>query len=127
MKKNPKVLSHIHEMGKLLQNDTVKLIKKYNLEKYIRSHGHPSRSLLHFYNGKGKDWNELKTLFQQYMINEGILCLPAYWNITYAHKKNHIESTLKAIERSFSLLESDIEKKEVNKKVKTTLKPVFRK
>ncbi|MBU1159689.1 aminotransferase class III-fold pyridoxal phosphate-dependent enzyme [Patescibacteria group bacterium] len=126
MHKNPGVLQHVWKMGRLLQNGTKKLIKKYNLEKYIESSGFPPRSLLHFYNGRGKDWPELKTLFQKYMIDQGILCLPVYWNITYAHKKSHINLTLKAIDRALAFIKDDILRKKVNKKIKIGIKPVFR-
>lgn len=125
LKNNPNILAHVWQMGELLQSGMKEVVGKYGLEKYFVCSGYPPRSLLDFYNDAGDGWPELKTLFQQYMVDGGILTSAAYWNITYAHKIRHIEFTLKVFDGALKRCQEDIRTGQVNAKVPSVVKPVF--
>ena len=125
LKNNPGILRHIWKMGRILRDGSKKMIKKYGLEKHITSYGSSPRWLMDFHYEDGKNWNELKTLFQQYMIDGGILVLPVYWNMTYAHKIQHIKKTLAVLEHAFKNAAKDIKEGRVNAKAGVGLKAVF--
>lgn len=125
LKNNPKILRHVWRMGTLLRDGMKKSVKKYGLEKYVEFLGFPPRFVLHFNTKKGKSWLQLKVLAQQYLIDQRVLTVPVYWNMTFAHKKRHIVYTLKAWDRAMKLCGEDLKKGVINFKARG-IKPVFR-
>ena len=124
LKSRPEILAYIWRMGSILQTGIRKHINKYGLERHIECVGFPPRPIMHFYAEDGKTWPELRTLFQQYIIDAGIL-YSTYWNMTYAHKEHHIRYTLRAVDNAFALVKKDIEAGAVNARVGDSIKPVF--
>lgn len=123
--KNNNVIPYLWKMGGKLQGGIEELILKYELSDYVECAGFPPRPVMRFYDGERKEWLGLKTLFQQYMVDSGIL-YTSYFNMTYSHTDAVINGTLKKIDFILERIQEDIFKKRVELKAGDTIKPVFR-
>jgi len=124
LKRNPRILAHIWKAGELLQQGIRECIVRHGLEQYVACAGFPPRSVMQFTTGEGESWPQLRTLFQQYIIDRGIL-FSTYWNLTYAHTTKHIMHTLRAVDDAMRRVGEDIAKEVVNKKAGPRIAAIF--
>ena len=123
---NNSILKHIHNMGQTLIEGVNNIIEQYKAHDWLSICGHPSWSFF-MIQGKGiYSAIELKSLYLQNMLNNGIL-INASHNLSYAHKKADIENLLEIYQQTIKLLVDTI----VQENFSTVfhgklLEPVFR-
>lgn len=119
------VLSYLWDYNKKLIDGVNKISDELDIKDNFYFEGFPGRVN---YVAKGNNGNvslEFRTLFSQEMIKNGVL-IPWVTNC-YAHKKEHLDFTLKAVRRSLNVYKKAL-KEGVNEYLKgKAIKPVFRK
>ena len=121
-----KVIDHIWAIGKMLKEALQNLAQDMVLDKYVMATGVPCSPILTFHNHNGESSLELKTLFMQETIKNGIL-MP-YVAPSYSHNKKDVESTIIACKKAFSVIKKAIAKGSVDGLlIGNSIKPVFRK
>ncbi|MBP1990800.1 aminotransferase class III-fold pyridoxal phosphate-dependent enzyme [Paenibacillus eucommiae] len=88
-------IGHVNEMGKLLKESGNALISKHGLADRIQIKGPDAKTL--FVYSDSSEANLVKSFLQQEMIRRGIL-FTSYNYISYAHKQDHIQYTLDALD-----------------------------
>ena len=96
------VLEHIHSMGIMLMDGLNKLIRKHGGEALFSVSGHPAWSFLLIAQTDKVTEQELSSLFQQEMHRRNILSGSAH-NLSFAHKKEHIQTLLSAYDEIIPL------------------------
>lgn len=94
--KKEKVYEHIEKWGRYLKEGTEKLIKKHDLKDYVSIIGYPFKTVFNF-SGIPNPL-EIKTYFQQECAKRRVLFI-GYHLISFAHKKKHIDFTLKVYDQ----------------------------
>ncbi|MBU2869963.1 aminotransferase class III-fold pyridoxal phosphate-dependent enzyme [Colwellia sp. E2M01] len=107
---NKPILEHIHSMGQLLIDGLDSLIEQYQAHDWLSVCGHASWSFFMIKDKGDYSAIELKSLFLQNMLENGIL-INASHNLNYAHKKQDIENLLRIYEQTIKLLIETIEQK----------------
>lgn len=115
--KEKKVNKHIEVLGNHLINGIKKLIKKHGLENYLSIIGYPFKSVFNFSGDKNCAPLEIKTFFQQECAQRGVLFI-GYHEVSYSHKKEHIDFTLEVYDEVMDLLKNVLKKN----KLKSSLK-----
>jgi glutamate-1-semialdehyde 2,1-aminomutase len=92
------VQAHMMDCGKMVQEGWSKLAKKNGLKIHVGS----IYPLSHF-DFEDKPALVLKTLFTQEMLSKGFLAVNSYYS-SYAHKHEHIELYLSAVDSTFAFL-----------------------
>lgn len=125
--KNKEVIQKITNDGKKIKDKVSSLILSYQLEDFIELIGHPSWTLLNFKKNKRFDSWELKTLYLQEVLKNGILTGGSH-NICYSHKVKDIKHLFDVYEQFFSTLQKIILKNNnLRNFLKTeALKPIFK-
>ncbi|MDD4191140.1 MAG: aminotransferase class III-fold pyridoxal phosphate-dependent enzyme [Mangrovibacterium sp.] len=99
--KNLKVHLHLMETGKNVQDGWTALAKKHDLNIHVGS----IYPLSHF------DFMDfpliLKTLFTQEMLSKGFLATTSFYS-SYAHKQEHVEKYLKAVDDTFGFIKKSL-------------------
>ncbi len=93
-------LQTMESHGKILQNAFNQFAAAHHLSQRMICSGYPSWSLIRFLDADGKDDLILRSLWQQEVIQRGILQLVTH-NMTAAHDQTAIDSTLSAYEEAF--------------------------
>jgi len=120
------VSEHIWNIGKKLKNDFNRIVEDNDVSQYFKIIGFDANPQILCTKEDGDFWPELHTFFHDIVINEGVF-IP-WITITYSHKEEHVDITIKAIETAIKKLKTIIENDEVEKLlVGEPLKPVFRK
>lgn len=121
-----------HNVAEYLAKQGQRMIDGYNAiaEKldmpYTKCTGFSCRSIVTFDASAGNPL-EMKSLVQQELIKRGILW-GGFHNMSYSHKDEEIEYTLKAYEEVLSILKKAVDEKNVKEQLKgEPVKPVFRK
>lgn len=102
------VQDHMISCGKQIQEGWTNLAKKHGLDIHL-SGIYP---LSHF--SLTKDPLPLKTLFCQEMLRRGFLASDAYYS-SYAHKQEHIDAYLQAVDEVFGIIATGIAENNYNK------------
>ncbi len=123
---NNSILKHIHNMGQTLIEGVNNIIEQYKAHDWLSICGHPSWSFFIIQDKGIYSAIELKSLYLQNMLNNGIL-INASHNLSYAHKKADIENLLEIYQQTIKLLVDTI----VQENFSTVfhgklLEPVFR-
>ena len=123
---NNSILTHIHNMGQTLIEGVNNIIEQYKAHDWLSICGHPSWSFFIIQDKGIYSAIELKSLYLQNMLNNGIL-INASHNLSYAHKKADIENLLEIYQQTIKLLVDTI----VQENFSTVfhgklLEPVFR-
>ncbi len=123
-----KVPDHLRTVGSYYKNNLNKIIKNHNLDHFISCDGHPCRSIVTIKDIKNYKNLEIKTFVQQELFRRGILWA-AYHSLSFMHKKNDINKTLKAFDETFERLNKIINKEiNIRSQIEGDLvSPVFRK
>ncbi len=119
------VIEHIWDYGKKLIDGMNKLAMEEGIDKYFKAEGYPCSPAYVTKDADGKVSLELRTLFAQEMIANGVL-IP-WIALSYSHGSKELEITLSAVKNALHVyaqaLNSSVEKYLKGKPVK----PVFRK
>jgi glutamate-1-semialdehyde-2,1-aminomutase len=119
------VIKHIWEQGNKLKESYNKLAKEFGISGYTKCVGWGPRTVIQFVDENGKDWLELKSLFQQEIIKRGILWM--YHLLSYSHSNEDIKETLEAYVDALTILKKAIGEGNVEKYLKgKKVQPVFR-
>jgi glutamate-1-semialdehyde 2,1-aminomutase len=120
------VVPHLWKIGGMLQEGLGRLTAALKIDSFVKTLGVPCSPYQLFLNEKGEVWWELRTLFLQETIRQGVL-MP-YIAPSYSHTEADVERTLAASEKALKVLEQAIDKKSTEGLlVGPTAKPVFRK
>ncbi len=123
--RKPQVLKHIWNMGAVLKDGVEKLIVKHGLADVVECIGVPPTPVMTFKAARGESESALKTLFQKYLFDRGIM-YAGYFNMTYSHKPVHVKAALRAIDGAFGALVKDLHAKTVSTKMPSPPEPVFK-
>ena len=93
-----------------------KIASKYDVN--ISMEGLPIRSIINCLDHNGNSSLEIKSLFFQEMINQGILFGPGYVLLSYSHSLSDIKKTLKFVDNSMKIVENAIKTNSVKKSIK---------
>jgi glutamate-1-semialdehyde 2,1-aminomutase len=119
------VVDHLWDYGKKLIDGINAIAESYNIREYFYAEGYPCSPN---YVAKDKNGNvslELRTLFSQEMIANGVL-IP-WISLSFAHGERELEITLNALEKALSVYALALDQG-VDKYLKgRSIKPVFRK
>lgn len=107
------VISHISSMGNRLIEELNSLIKKYDVESWISTSGHPSWSFIHISEQGNYSALELRSLFIQEMAKRGILINSSH-NLSFAHKDSHIDALLLAYDEVLPMIISCVANKSLD-------------
>lgn len=95
------VLNKILKLGNEITKNSKNLIKKYELENYIKIGGYPQRSFFGFYYN-GIESLLIKSIFQQECISQGILT--SGWHAPcYTHTNKDVKKTIKVYDNEILL------------------------
>lgn len=106
------VIEYTEKLGSYLKNGIEDLIKKHNLEDYVSIIGYPFKTVFNFSGDENCTPLEIKTYFQQESAKRGVLFI-GYHLVSYAHKKEDIDFTLRAYDEVFSSFKKLIRDKRV--------------
>jgi glutamate-1-semialdehyde aminotransferase len=107
-------ISHVNEMGRLLQENGNNLIAKHGLADKINIKGPHAKTL--FVYGDSADGLLVKSFLQQEMIRRGIL-FTSYNYISYAHKREDILFTLDTLDDALAELSAVIKRGNINERI----------
>lgn len=99
LKREP-VVEKLYSMGQLVIDRLQELIKKYQLEYIFGVTGLPVWSFFTIKDTKKHTVGQLKTLYMQEMLSNGILIYGTH-NMSYAHTPKHIDILMKNYEKYF--------------------------
>lgn len=106
----PQILQHVNTVGRILVQNIQKKINTYGLNEHV--------NIKHIFEGRNPSMSfssmELKTIFDQHMVECGIL-MP-YIAPSFAHSHEDIEKTLNAVEFSLKMVAKALESKDDLKK-----------
>lgn len=123
--KEKNVIKHIWRQGNKIKDGYNKLANDFGIGNFTMCIGWGPRTIIQFIDENGKDWLELKSLFQQEVIKRGILWI--YHMISYSHSDEDVQKTLKAYVEVMSILKKAINEKNVDKYlIGEKLQPAFR-
>ena len=108
-----KVPQKLEMTGKYLIKNLKQIAEKNNIK--IEITGKPA--LIHFSFGYGKKNQEIQTLFCQEMLRQGIIASSGIY-VSAAFKKEHVDKYLKALGKTFAVLEKAIRENKVKKLLK---------
>lgn len=91
------VVGHLWSIGECLQDELSKLIVRYGLMDLVALEGYPVRFQMVV------EDNLVKSFISQELIQRGVLWLGSF-NLSYAHKQEHVEKVVSAFDEVFSLL-----------------------
>ena len=121
--KRENVVQHIWEYGRGLITGLQEQIEEEDLASHMKVSGYPCRPVLSFYDSSGTFSFELKTLFIQEMVKQGIfmerIC------ISFSHDQFLLDSTLEATQKVFSVLRQASEGRVTDYIEGDVVKPVF--
>jgi len=126
--KSEKVTEHLWHVGTVLRDGFNKLAEQHGLSDYVQCIGYPCRTIISFDGQGAYDPLEMKSYFQQELIRRGILWA-AYHALTFSHKMEDIEYTLRCYDDVLKLFEDIVNKKKNLRSLieGNPVKPVFRK
>ncbi|ADO45722.1 aminotransferase class-III [Hydrogenobacter thermophilus TK-6] len=118
------VIAYLWEKGQKVREGILKLVEEKELEDVVKVKGYPVRFVVDF---AGEDGLKLKTLFQQECAKRGVLFSGSH-NISYSHRDEHIEETLRVYDQVLDILKYALEYDMVDELLEgEVIKPVFRK
>ncbi len=110
------VLEHNWEMGAHLKEAVKEIIDKYRLGNFMKIVGFAPMTHIIISDHDGFTVNEMKSFIQQECAKREVLFV-GYHHICYAHKKKHIEQTLKAYDEVLSQLMEAIKNKTLRNRI----------
>lgn len=118
-------IAHVNAMGKLLLTAGNKLIQRYGVADCITIKGPFAKTVFAY--AEGPEALAVKSFLQQEMLRRGIL-FTSYNYISYAHKEEHIQFTLQALDEALQELAKAIKHGNMEQRLEgKPVAPVFRK
>ena len=111
------VHKHLIEMGTYVGEGWLRLAKKHNLDIFITDYK-PLATFKLNYDDKN---NAIITLFIQEMLKRGYLAAVSIY-ITYAHKKDIIDTYLSNVDEVFAILSTSIKENNIEEKLETAIR-----
>ncbi len=111
-----KVIEQNWKMGDILKRGIRKIINKYNLHEFMNIVGFAPMSHFVMADYKGFTVNEIKSFIQQECVKRGILFV-GYHHICFAHRKKHIDKTLKVYDEVMSMLKRALDDGSLKEKI----------
>jgi glutamate-1-semialdehyde 2,1-aminomutase/spore coat polysaccharide biosynthesis protein SpsF len=125
--KNKDVINKIWRLGQRLKDGYNRIVDAFQLRNVTECVGCAPHTVSIFKDGPGVDSQELKTLFQQEVLQRGILTLCVH-NVSYSHSDTDIEKTLEAFEAALAVVKEAISSGDIRPYLKgEVIQPVFRK
>lgn len=118
------VAAHVGRVGATLMRGFAAISAELGLASQVRAVGSPSSPNVEFFNRAGARSPELRTLFMQEMVDDGIL-IP-YIAPSYSHGDSEIDRTLAAARRALAVVRDGIENGTTGLLRGPAVKPVFR-
>ncbi|MDD5006805.1 MAG: aminotransferase class III-fold pyridoxal phosphate-dependent enzyme [Syntrophorhabdaceae bacterium] len=103
-----KVIEQNWKIGDILKRGIRKIINKHNLHEFMNIVGFAPMTHFVMVDYKGFTVNEIRSFIQQECIKRGVLFV-GYHHICFAHRKKHIDRTLKVYDEVMSLLKQAID------------------
>ena len=108
------VVETLAKQGAKLLAGLDQLIKRFEVQDFISTCGHPSWSFFIIKDTTNYDTWQLKTLFLQEFFQRGIITLGTH-NMSYAHTDGDIEKILKTYEEVLPIMATVVRNKELDK------------
>jgi glutamate-1-semialdehyde 2,1-aminomutase len=122
--KKKNVIKKIWHYGSTLINESNRLIKKHNLDKYLFFSGPVYSPIYTCLDKKEKNSLKFRTLFMQEMAKRRILI--NYISLSYSHGKTELKITLKALEKTLDVYKKALKYGVGKFLIGKSIKPVFR-
>jgi glutamate-1-semialdehyde aminotransferase len=103
-----KVIEQNWKMGDILKRGVRKIINKHNLHEFVNIVGFPPMTHFVMVDYKGFTVNEIRSFVQQECVKRGVLFV-GYHHICFAHRKKHIDRTLKVYDEVMSMLKQSLD------------------
>ncbi len=125
LKKEP-IIETIANQGQRVINEVNQLIDKYNLQQIMHVSGHPSWSFINISDSDVYSSWEIKTLFLQEMLANGILILGTH-NMSYSHGNIELERLFVVYNQVLSKIALALEENNLPKQLRCEpLQPLFK-
>lgn len=116
----------IWELGKIMKTGIIDLIEKHNISDTVEIYGLEPHCGVIFKDFKDLYYLDINSLFQQTMIEEGILTVGVN-NINQSHTEADIKKYLEAVDKAFANIKIAIEKNNVDSLLKGgKVNPIFK-
>lgn len=120
-----RVLMMIARQGRKLMEGFNRQVQRLKLASVTGCVGHPSKSLIQFYDTPSTDALELKSLFQQEVIKRGVL-FNGEQMLTFSHSDGDVNRTLEVYQEALQILRKALESDSVQRRLEgKKLEPVF--
>jgi len=124
--KNRPVIKHFWRQGKKLKDGYNALARELGLESHTRCEGLDAHAAIRFVDADGNDSLDMKSLFQQEVIKQGILFNGVH-NICFSHSDDDINTTLESYRNAMPVLKQAIKENNIDKYLEgAKVRPVFR-
>lgn len=122
---NCSVIEKLWNVGNKIDSIVANLAKEYELDKVISFHGYAPWKIIKFESYKDIDQYEIRTLFSQEIIKNGILVLASH-NISYVMDELCIEKIHWAYKKAFDVINFHIKNNTVSNAINSPIiKPIF--
>jgi|TARA_B100002003_G_scaffold84280_1_gene78721 glutamate-1-semialdehyde-2,1-aminomutase len=101
------VVGHLYRQGEKIKTFVNKAVRDLGIQENIECIGRPCLTLMKFMSDDGKDSLELRSLFQQEVIRQGILFAVAN-NLSFSHSDSDVEKTIEVYGNAFEVLKNAI-------------------
>lgn len=120
------VIPYLWKQGQKLMDGVNSISEEYGLREKVQCIGYPVLGLITFKDENNKDSYEIKSLFQQEVIRQGILFLSTH-NISFSHSDEDIEHTLSVYRKALKSVAEAIRDGTVRQKlIGEPIQPVFK-
>ncbi len=109
-----KVQDYFWKMGGRLQEGTRRLVEKYGLDSTIKVKGLSPKFWIDFVNSDGSEYDDLKGLFFQESIQNGVL-IGGLQYMSFSHTDEDIEYTLSVFEKACALCRKALDEGDMEK------------
>ncbi|WP_346353536.1 aminotransferase class III-fold pyridoxal phosphate-dependent enzyme [Azotosporobacter soli] len=92
---------HINCLGELVLKGLSELVKKHQLETVVQVDGIPAHAYLNFEGAGSLDYLDIASIYQQRLLQEGILSLGIF-NLSLSHSQSNIKQLLEASDKALS-------------------------
>ena len=115
--KAKRVIEHFWKVGSLLKQGTQSLITKHDLEHCLGLEGKPCWHQFVFKPWRGYTALEIQSYLQQELIQRGLLWIGTH-DLSFSHKKKHIEQILRAYDQALAELARTLKEKTLRKELR---------
>ena len=119
------IAPELHRRGSLLDSSFNDILLKNKMSEYVYTSGHPSWKFINWKGSEQASSVELKTLFLQEVLKEGIIVLNSH-NISLSHDDRLVRISIEIYEKIFEFLSKAISSGNLSSQLEVEpLKPLF--